>query len=95
MPQVALPDLDNPQRNVGPAQFAGAPLLVNVFKLVCAMPCQAPALALLEGNPILGIAYKDKPADTQTFLQQYGNPFIAIAVDRDGAGGGRSAFTAF
>ena len=89
VPQVALPDLNNPQRNVGPAQFAGAPLMVNVFASWCA-PCraEAPALDLLEEHvPILGIAYKDKPADTQTFLQQYGNPFIAIAVDRDGAGG--------
>ena len=42
VPQVALPDLDNPQRNVGPAQFAGAPLLVNVFASWCA-PCRAEA----------------------------------------------------
>ncbi|HCM08950.1 MAG TPA: DsbE family thiol:disulfide interchange protein, partial [Alphaproteobacteria bacterium] len=53
-------------------------------------PCraEAPALAILEEDiRILGIAYKDKPADTRTFLQQYGNPFVAIGVDRDGAGG--------
>ena len=36
---------------------------------------------------ILGIAYKDKPADTSNFLQQYGDPFVAVGVDRDGAGG--------
>ena len=50
-------------------------------------PCQAeaPALALLaETLPVIGVAYKDKPADTQAFLTQYGNPFSAIGVDRDG-----------
>ncbi len=64
-------------------------MLVNVFASWCA-PCraEAPALAILEEDiRILGIAYKDKPADTRTFLQQYGNPFVAIGVDRDGAGG--------
>mgnify|MGYP001989694140 FL=1 len=33
---------------------------------------------------MIGIAYKDKPVDTQTFLTQYGNPFSALGVDRDG-----------
>jgi cytochrome c biogenesis protein CcmG/thiol:disulfide interchange protein DsbE len=89
VPDVVLPRLDAEAGDVGPAQFAGAPLLVNVFASWCA-PCQAeaPALAILEEDiRILGIAYKDKPADTRTFLQQYGNPFVAIGVDRDGAGG--------
>ena len=89
VPDVVLPRLDAEAGDVGPAQFAGAPLLVNVFASWCA-PCraEAPALAILEEDiRILGIAYKDKPADTRTFLQQYGNPFVAIGVDRDGAGG--------
>ena len=89
VPDVVLPRLDAEAGDVGPAQFAGAPLLVNVFASWCA-PCraEAPALAILEEDiRILGIAYKDKPADTRAFLQQYGNPFVAIGVDRDGAGG--------
>ena len=89
VPEFGLPRLDAEAGDVGPAQFAGAPLLVNVFASWCA-PCraEAPALAILEEDiRILGIAYKDKPADTRTFLQQYGNPFVAIGVDRDGAGG--------
>ena len=89
VPDFVLPRFDAEAGDVGPAQFAGAPLLVNVFASWCA-PCraEAPALAILEEDiRILGIAYKDKPADTRAFLQQYGNPFVAIGVDRDGAGG--------
>ena len=89
VPDVVLPRFDAEAGDVGPAQFAGAPLLVNVFASWCA-PCraEAPALAILEEDiRILGIAYKDKPAETRAFLQQYGNPFVAIGVDRDGAGG--------
>lgn len=89
VPDVVLPRLDAASSDVSPAQFTGAPLLVNVFASWCA-PCraEAPALALLEKDiRILGIAYKDKPADTGNFLQQYGDPFVAVGVDRDGAGG--------
>ena len=39
---------------------------------------------LAETLPVIGVAYKDKPTDTQAFLIRYGNPFSAIGVDRDG-----------
>ena len=44
-----------------------------------------PALEQLSKTlPIIGIAYKDKPDDTTSFLQQYGNPFRQIGMDADG-----------
>ncbi len=85
-PATPAPMLDNAAATLDLATFAGRPLLVNFFASWCA-PCQAeaPALALLsETLPVIGVAYKDKPADTQAFLNQYGNPFSAIGVDRDG-----------
>ena len=88
-PEAPLPDLMNGGGAVSVSAFRGAPLLVNVFASWCA-PCraEAPALALLaEDIRIMGIAYKDKPEDSRRFLAQYGNPFAAVGVDRDGAAG--------
>lgn len=88
-PAIELPDLRDPSGSVSAADLAGRPFLVNVFASWCA-PCraEAPALALLaEQIDILGLAYKDRPEDSQTFLDQYGDPFVAVGVDRDGDAG--------
>ena len=85
-PATPVPLLDNGMATLDLADFAGEPLLVNFFASWCA-PCraEAPALALLaESVTVIGIAYKDKPLDTTAFLTQFGNPFSAIGVDRDG-----------
>lgn len=88
-PTLSLPDLRDANGAVSVADFAGRPFLVNVFASWCA-PCraEAPALELLSNDiTIMGIAYKDRPEDTQAFLRTYGNPFAAIGVDRDGSAG--------
>lgn len=88
-PAIMLPSLIDERRSVSAPDFAGRAFLVNVFASWCA-PCraEAPALALLsEDIPIFGIAYKDRPEDTRDFLTDYGNPFAAIGVDRDGNAG--------
>jgi len=88
-PAVELADLRDDSGTVSATDLAGRPFLVNVFASWCA-PCraEAPALALLsEQIEILGIAYKDRPEDSLTFLAQYGDPFVAVGVDRDGDAG--------
>jgi cytochrome c biogenesis protein CcmG/thiol:disulfide interchange protein DsbE len=42
------------------------------------------ALAHQPGVTLDGIAYKDKPADSRHFLDDLGNPYHRIGVDRDG-----------
>ena len=88
-PAMMLPSLIDEGRGVSARDFTGRAFLVNVFASWCA-PCraEAPALALLaEEIPIMGIAYKDRPEDSRRFLADYGNPFAAIGIDRDGDAG--------
>lgn len=69
------------------ADFAGHPILVNFFASWC-VPCieEAPVLMDLKssGLPLFGIAYKDKPLATATFLAEHGNPYARIAYDAPG-----------
>ena len=77
VPPTELPSLYNPQAFVNIEAATSQPYLVNFFASWCA-PCraEAPALAILAKEiDIIGIAYKDKPQDSQRFLTDYGNPY--------------------
>lgn len=86
-PAPALPPQGlNDALSASLSDFKGKPVLVNFMASWCA-PCKAeiPALASLRDEVvIIGVAYKDKPADTADFLEQYGNPYDAVLMDYDG-----------
>jgi len=69
----------------------GQVVVVNFFASWC-VPCRVEhpilmRLAEKEKIAIYGIAYKDKPEDSKRILEQLGDPYRRIAVDRDGRTG--------
>lgn len=68
--------------------FTDEIVFVNFFASWCA-PCrqESPVLMDLSRRNVIvlyGIDYKDKPADAEKFLQQYGDPYRRIGVDDSG-----------
>ena len=68
----------------------GKPMIVNLFASWCA-PCRLEHQQLMQmkadGIAIVGIAYKDDPVATQAFLDELGDPFAKVLVDREGRAG--------
>jgi len=70
------------------ASLRGRPVVVNFFASWCA-PCQLEhpilmRLAEREGATVVGIAYKNKPADALAFLKRLGDPYKHAGLDPDG-----------
>ncbi|MGE0799307.1 MAG: DsbE family thiol:disulfide interchange protein [Lautropia sp.] len=68
--------------------LAGRPYLLNVWASWC-LPCLQEHPLLLELSrrkliDVVGMNYKDRPADATAWLQRHGDPFAIIAADRDG-----------
>lgn len=68
----------------------GKPMIVNIFASWCA-PCRLehPQLMALkaQGIAVVGIAYKDEPVATDAFLEELGDPYRLVLVDREGRAG--------
>jgi cytochrome c biogenesis protein CcmG/thiol:disulfide interchange protein DsbE len=90
LPQFALPGIE-PVPGGGPgfasAALKGEPALLNVWASWCAAcPQEHPVLTRIaeEGVPVYGLAWKDKPEDSRSWLAKWGNPYKAIAADEAG-----------
>jgi len=94
VPQTDLPPIPSLARNDQPvpgmaaADFQGPVTLLNVWASWC-VPChdEAPLLMQLAEDKrirVVGINYKDRPADARRFLGRHGNPFAAVGADENG-----------
>lgn len=86
-PEFDLPGLGD-QKPLSLAGLKGRPAVINFFASWC-VPCRVEhpllmRLATEEHLPIYGIAYKDKPEDSQKLLATYGDPYREVGVDRGG-----------
>ena len=85
LPYFTLPPATEGMPGVESADFSdGTPKLLNIWASWC-LPCiaEAPQLERLkdEGAPIVGVAIRDKPENVARFLEEHGNPYIAIGRD--------------
>jgi cytochrome c biogenesis protein CcmG, thiol:disulfide interchange protein DsbE len=90
VPDLVLPTLDDGREARVRQVATGGPVLVNFFASWCA-PCEIEHPVLMDlqrrGVRIVGVAYKDAPANSQAFLTRLGDPFAVRLVDRDGRAG--------
>ncbi|MCS6624594.1 DsbE family thiol:disulfide interchange protein [Roseibacterium beibuensis] len=94
VPETVLPMLAGDTAGPGMLDLktagVGKPMLINVFASWCA-PCKLehPQLMALKerGVAVVGVAWKDDPAATRAFLDELGDPYSIVLVDREGRAG--------
>ena len=94
IPETVLPMLTGDQAGPGHLDLktagVGKPMLVNVFASWC-LPCRVehPKLMALKarGVAVVGVAWKDEPVATRAFLDELGDPYSMVLVDREGRAG--------
>lgn len=88
LPAFSLPRLDDLSQQLSTAQMRGTPWLLNLWASWCA-PCrdEHPTLVALARDhdiALVGLLHQDDPRAADEWLRRLGNPYRAVAVDRDG-----------
>ncbi len=90
-PQFRLKELHQPDRLFSPADLKGKVWMLNVWASWC-VSCRTEHPVLnawsRKGDLILiGLNYKDEPADALRWLEALGNPYTRSVIDHDGGTG--------
>lgn len=87
-PLFELPRLDDPTRRFSPVDLRGKPWMLSVWASWCgACREEHPLLVELARDrsiTMIGLDYKDEPADALRWLRQFGNPYALSVNDADG-----------
>jgi len=87
-PAFDLPDLLDPTQRVSGQSLRGRVYLLNVWGSWCVACVQEhPILMRLAASgrlPIIGLNWKDEPEAAVALLRRNGDPYSAIAADREG-----------
>jgi cytochrome c biogenesis protein CcmG, thiol:disulfide interchange protein DsbE len=87
-PAFRLESLGDPAWMVGSADFAGKPWILNVWATWC-VGCRDEHRALLaiareNRAPIVGLNWRDDRGLALRWLEELGNPYVAVAFDPEG-----------
>jgi cytochrome c biogenesis protein CcmG/thiol:disulfide interchange protein DsbE len=87
-PEFVLPNLLEDGATIHSASFKGRWYLLNVWGTWC-VECRAEHQTLLDIQrdgkvAVVGLNYKDDDAAARQWLMELGNPYTAVAVDREG-----------
>lgn len=90
-PAFELPDLFDPSARVKHSDMFGEVVMFNVWASWCPGCAQEHDLLMALGTqsdvPIYGLNWKDERPAALKWLEQRGNPYKAVAVDRDNVTG--------
>ena len=87
-PEFSLSMLATPSRQLSTKDMLGQVWVLNVWASWC-VSCRAEhavitALANKNLVTVVGLNYKDEPADAARWLEQFGNPYATSVMDQDG-----------
>lgn len=87
-PDFSLPQLHQPEQSFAPANLKGQVWLLNVWASWC-VSCREEHAVLNEFAQtkrvtLVGLNYKDEPADARQWLAKLGNPYQLSVSDREG-----------
>lgn len=87
-PAFSLPQVHDAAAVVGSREMLGQVVVLNVWASWC-VSCRLEHellvnLAKSGEVPVYGLNYKDKREDALRWLEYYGNPYVASALDADG-----------